>query len=287
MESRKQFININIFVLFLFIFSAGNADAKRRFLAKKYTIPSIEKSHIVMGSAEKTHLNPKSIKVLVWNLLKAERKSWNYDFTRMSKDKDILLLQEGYLNDITEYTFGELNNFRFDFGVSFLYNKDNDTPTGTVVGSSVVPLETGILRTKDFEPFIKTPKTMTWGKYPIAGSDKSLLVISIHGMNFTKQYAFNNQVRQALAVIDKHSGPAIFAGDFNTRTKKRLRFLKTKMKMRRFKEIGYVDDKRMSVFGNVLDHTFTRGLLIRDSKVLVNIKSSDHKAMELDLVVDN
>jgi endonuclease/exonuclease/phosphatase (EEP) superfamily protein YafD len=286
METKKQFLGLNIFILFIFLIVSNNADAKRRFLAKKYTIPSIEKSHIVMGSASKQQLNPNSIKVLVWNLLKAERKSWSYDFTRMSQDMDILLLQEGYLNDITEYTFGELNSFRFDFGVSFLYNKDNNTPTGTIVGSKVVPLETGILRSKDYEPFIKTPKTMTWGKYPIAGSAESLLVISIHGMNFTKQYAFNNQIRQALDLIDEHNGPAIFAGDFNTRTKKRLSFLKNKMNLRDFKQIGYVDDKRMKVFGNILDHTYTRGLLVRDSKVLVNIKSSDHKAMEMDFVLD-
>ena len=90
MGFSKHLLKINTFILFLFIFNVNTAQAKRRFLAKKYSIPAIENSHIVMGSASKSYLNPKSIKVLIWNLLKAERKAWSYDFLRMSKDNNDL-----------------------------------------------------------------------------------------------------------------------------------------------------------------------------------------------------
>lgn len=286
MDLRKKLSRLNLVFVTIILFSINSAEARRRFLAKQFLIPSIEKSHLVMGSAQNSHLNPKSIKVLVWNLLKAGRKNWKADFIKMSSGKDILLLQEGYLNDTTEETFNQLRQFRFDFGVSFLYKKDKNTPTGTIVGSNVIPFKAGILRSKMFEPITKTPKTMTWAKYPISRTQKSLLVISIHGLNFTRQYAFNKQIDQAVELIDGHIGPVIFAGDFNTRTKSRFKYLKRQLQKRSLKEIGYVDDYRMSVFGNALDHTFTRGLLVRDSKVLLDIHSSDHKAMELDLVLD-
>lgn len=277
---------IRIIILFLFISTSFSAVAKRRGLAQKYEIPPLDESHIVMGTPQNSKLNGKSIKVLVWNLLKAERKNWKRDFINLSANKDILLLQEGYLNRRTEDTFKALRMFRFDMGVSFLYKKDNKTPTGTVVGSRVAPVDAGFLRTKDYEPLIKTPKTLTYAKYPIRGRKQTLLAISLHGMNFTKQYAYNNQIDQALTLIDAHKGPVIFAGDFNSRTKKRLKYLKDRMKARDLKELSYLNDKRMKVFGNILDHTFARGFLVRNSRVLHHIKSSDHKAIELDLVLD-
>lgn len=283
-KTSTRFIRIIIFVLL--VTSSFSTFAKRRGLAKKYEIPPLSDSHLIMGTPQNSQLNRNSIKVLVWNLLKAERKNWKRDFINLSANKDILLLQEGYLNRRTEDTFKALRMFRFDMGVSFLYKKDNKTPTGTVVGSRVTPISSGVLRTKDYEPLIKTPKTITYAKYPIKGNGQTLLVLSIHGMNFTKQYAYNNQINQALTLIDAHKGPVIFAGDFNSRTKKRLKYLRDRMKQRNFKELSYLDDKRMKVFGNILDHTFTRGFLVRNSRVLPHIKSSDHAAIEFDLVLD-
>lgn len=284
-NSKNLLIHLSLFILLLT--SSADIFAKRRGLAKKFEIPPLTESHIVMGTAQNSKLNGNSIKVLVWNLLKAERKDWKRDFINLSANKDILLLQEGYLNRRTEDTFKALRMFRFDMGVSFLYKKDNKTPTGTVVGSRVSPVSAGFLRTKDYEPFIKTPKTLTYAKYPIKGTKQTLLAISLHGMNFTRQYAFNNQINQALSLIDAHQGPVIFAGDFNSRTKKRLRFLRKKMQDRALKELSYLNDKRLKVFGNILDHTFVRGFLVRNSRVLAKINSSDHKALELELVIDS
>jgi len=62
--------------------------------------------------------------------------------------------------------------------------------------------------------------------------------------------------------------------------------LRQRMQSRNFTELTYRDDKRMHFLGNILDHTFTRGLLVRDSKVLKHVKSSDHKPMVIDLVLD-
>ena len=61
-------------LIFFIAFASMNAEAKRWRLAKQYTIPSMSKSHITMGQSQKSELNPDSIKILVWNLLKAKEK---------------------------------------------------------------------------------------------------------------------------------------------------------------------------------------------------------------------
>lgn len=270
----------------LLLLPAGNAHAKRWGLAKKYEIPSMAQSHITLGQSTESELNPNSIKVLVWNILKAERKNWLSDFLNVSGDKDILLLQEGYLSERMQFAFNTLDSFRFDMGVSFLYKKDNNTPTGTVIGSRVSPVDSSLVRTHDLEPFIKTPKTITYATYPIAGSDKTLLALNIHGINFANHSAFVNHINQAVELIMAHDGPIVFAGDFNTRTKKRMSHLKNIMTFLGLREVGFRNDKRMKVFGNILDHAFVKDLLVKDSNVLKDLKSSDHKAMVLDLVYD-
>jgi endonuclease/exonuclease/phosphatase (EEP) superfamily protein YafD len=278
----------NLFVLSLFIsfFSTQTVYAHRWGLAKQYSIPSLSESHLVVGRSEKNELNANSIKILVWNLLKAERKNWSTDFKTMAENSDILMLQEGYLNPTMENAFLDLKGFRFDFGVSFLYNKDDNTPTGTALGSRVEPEESGLLRTSEYEPLIKTPKTITYGLYPIAKSDESLLVLSIHGLNFTEHNPFVRQIEEALALLDQHDGPVVFAGDFNTRTKKRMTYLRNQMLKRGFKEVAFNNDKRMKVLGHYLDHAFIKKMLVRKARVLGHIKTSDHKPLELDLVLD-
>jgi endonuclease/exonuclease/phosphatase (EEP) superfamily protein YafD len=265
---------------------ASSAFAKRWGLAKKYSIPPMSQSYASLGSSSAVELDPDSIKVLVWNLYKGEKKSFVPDFKKYADGHDILLIQEGYWNPKMTGAFSYLSQYRFDMGVSFLYNKDNYTKTGTVIGSRIEPIDFEFVRTRNMEPFIRTPKTTAYAYYPIAGSSKSLLVVNIHGMNLTKHQSFVNQVNQAVDIIVQHDGPVIYAGDFNTRTKKRLKYMRDAMRMIGMTEIGYRNDKRMKVkiLGHILDHTFIKDLLVRDSEVLKDVKGSDHKAMKMDFV---
>ena len=279
-------LSLKFLILSLTLSMSLQALAGRTGFAKQFSIPPLGDSHIIMGQTYVDELDPKSIKVLVWNLLKAERKNWSSDFMHLAEKKDLLFLQEGYLNPVMESTFNQMDAFRFDFGVSFLYNKDNFTQTGSVLGSKVTPVSTGVLRSRDLEPFIKTPKMITYGFFPIAESSKELLALTIHGVNFTNTGAFQNQINDAIKVIDQHNGPVIFAGDFNTRNKARMTFLRNKMFARNFKEVTFVNDKRKSFLGIPLDHAFAKGMLVRDSKVIVDVKSSDHKALEIEFAVD-
>src|SRR5690606_3557520 len=161
-----------------------DSDVRRKLFAKKFRVPPLKESHINFGSAESSALNPDSIKVLVWNILKGERKKFENDFKKMAKDVDVFLLQEGFHNDKNERIFTDIKGVHWDFGVSFLWLKENETPGGTIIGTRAEPSLYILKRTHDLEPIIKTPKTLSIAKIPLAGKDQELLVVSIHGLNF-------------------------------------------------------------------------------------------------------
>jgi endonuclease/exonuclease/phosphatase (EEP) superfamily protein YafD len=190
------------------------------------------------------------------------------------------------LSDVVAETFENMHNFQFDFAVSFIYKKENYTPTGTVMGSSVPPLEFKNIRTPDLEPFICTPKTMTSAYYEVDGSSEDLLVLNIHGMNFTKISSFKRQVLSAVEVIQAHDGPVIFAGDFNSHGKRRKKWLKKILGLVGMHDIGFRNDKRKKFVVGELDYFFVKDLAVKDAWTEKN-KSSDHAAMFAELQLAN
>ena len=247
-----------------------------------HKIPPIEDSHITIGEGIERSLNPNSINIIVWNILKSKRKNWIEDFLYISKNKDILILQEGLLNERYQsfYTH-EMFEYQFDMAVSFLYLKKS--PTGTMIGSKVKPISTTIIRTLYREPIVKTPKTSIYSIYDIEGKSKKLLVVSIHGLNFKKNIYLKKQIRAIFDNISHHNGPIIFAGDFNTWNKDRTIFLKSIMKENKFEEAIFDRDQRMKVFGYPLDYVFLKDIYIKKAEVLSSIKSSDHAPLSLEL----
>ncbi len=254
---------------------------------QKYTIPDMAKSHIVIGESSQKSLDKQSIKLLVWNIYKGQKEHWSRDFLELAVKADLLLIQEGYLTPVMQEVMYLLGLYRFDFGISFIYEEDGGIPTGTTIGSKVRPSLSGLLRSKDLEPVIDTPKTITFGYYPVAGSQEKILVLNIHALNFTKQEAFERQIIDACNFLSQYKGPVIFAGDFNTRTKNRMKFLNEQMSALGLKELTFVDDDRMSFMGNPLDHVFVRGLSEKHAIVLPRIESSDHKPMYVELSLDH
>jgi endonuclease/exonuclease/phosphatase (EEP) superfamily protein YafD len=268
---------IKIIFLYLALINIGEAGIHK--------IPPIEESLKTIGKSSNTALNSNSIKVLVWNILKSKRKNWFEDFLEISNNKDFLILQESYINNKYLYFFQNImDSYQFDMAISFLYLKKY--PTGTMIGSKVTPFETGILRTTYLEPIVRTPKTSVYGLYEIEGFNEKLLVISIHGLNLTKDIYLKKQINHVFELITNHKGPVIFAGDFNTRNKRRTYFLKKIMKDKNFKEVIFYKDNRLKVFGYPLDYVFVRGLHIKNSNVLNNIYSSDHKPMVVEFYMN-
>jgi endonuclease/exonuclease/phosphatase (EEP) superfamily protein YafD len=282
---ERFFLALTLTLLF---HSDAHAGGPRWGFASLFRTIPIEEAHVIIGDAYDRDFDPSSIKVFIWNIKKTQERGWREEFLQFGTNQDLILIQEAYQNAIFNSTLETFTGYRWDIGVSFLYRKDNDTATGTMIGSNVVPTEIVVKHSVDYEPIIRTPKALTFAKYPIEGRSEELLAISIHGINITSLGSFKRHIIQAKEEILKHSGPVVFGGDFNTRTKNRMSFLFEMMDELGFKEVEFKNGhRRMKFFGtpHYLDHCFVRGLNVSNAEVFGDARGSDHKPMVLEVSV--
>lgn len=266
-----------------------DAEAGSRGLLSRYfrKIPVAEALE-TFGYARNRDLNGESIKVLVWNIKKGQEKPWKSEFSSYSRGKDLFLLQEAYETDLVVDTIKSYEGFRWDFGRSFTYAIYNNRGTGTMLGSHAEPVDVLVTHSPDHEPITNTPKAMTYARYALAHSAKTLLVISVHAINFRELGPFKRHMLQAKAEIEKHDGPVLFAGDFNTHLRERIRYLTTLMREMKFTEVSFLHgDQRMRapITRNFLDHAFVRGLSVKAAEVIPESRGSDHRPLVLELSV--
>jgi endonuclease/exonuclease/phosphatase (EEP) superfamily protein YafD len=248
----------------------------------------VKKAHRQINKSSRKALNPDSIKVMVWNIHKGNDKGFKEDFLEYGADRDVFMIQEMYQQDKVSDTLAAMPEVRFDVGISFKYRFKKGKPySGTMIGSTVEPSYVALSRSKDKEPVVMTYKVLTIGKYPIEGHD-DLMIINIHGMNVTSNKAFYRQINDAINAMAGHTGPIIFAGDFNTNRQPRIDYLQRNLVKRMgFEDMQFRNDERMrsAITNLTIDFTFTRGLETIDSEVLGHLKSSDHKAMYFEVAV--
>ena len=140
-----------------------------------------------------------------------------------------------------------------------------------------------MLRTSALEPFVKTPKVVTWMKVPVKGENQSILFVNIHGLNLTKNRDFFVQMDKCDKLIKAHNGPVVFGGDFNTSDMEKYNKMIKVAQQNNLVPIAFMDDKRKkSKFSRlVIDHTFIRGLSVKSARVHPELKASDHPAMSM------
>jgi endonuclease/exonuclease/phosphatase (EEP) superfamily protein YafD len=248
-------------------------------------VPEAE-AHTFSGVAREFALSDTSIKVLVWNVKKAEMKPWQEEFNRFGKDRDLYLIQEAYQDDLFNTTLAMFSEVRWDMGISFLYRLYNDTATGNMIGSVAEPSFVKVMHTIDLEPGVSTPKATTYAKYPIENSEQELLVISVHGINLTSYGSFERHILQARAEIEKHTGPVLFAGDFNTRTAARTKYLMKVVKELKLTPVEFKNPEcrmRFKLTPYYLDHSFVRDLKVKNAQVECDSHGSDHHPMMLEV----
>ena len=278
----KMFLNLTLFALFS---TAANATP----IFDRYYIPIPEdEAHYVLGRSSESELNPNSIKTFVWNIKKTQEPAWENEFRTYGEGQDLFLLQEAYQSPLFMRVIESFQGMRWDMGASFLYRIYGNTATGTLLGSRVRPSEVIVKHTADEEPVIGTPKAMTFAKYPISNTHLELLAVSVHGINLTSFASFKRHMEQAVDEISKHDGPVLFAGDFNTRTKGRTRYLMGLIKSLNMQEVKFKHAERRMAWKftkNYLDHGFVRGLEVLNAQVLKDSRGSDHKPMMLELAL--
>lgn len=269
-------------ILFLILISFFSTASQ----ARRFEIPPKEKSFIKYGHAKETGLNSEHFEVVIWNILKAKKKNFAKEFSTFGSNTDIFLLQEVAIVGDFFNAYKNYSNHEIHFGTSFSYEKRGNTIlSGTAISSSIEPISSGMLRTKELEPFVKTPKVVTWMKVPFKGDERSLLLVNIHGLNLTKNDAFEKQMDECARLIRTHDGPVIFAGDFNVSDIEKFNMMNQVALDLNLSPVAFLNDKRKkSKFSRlVIDHTFVRGLRVKTAEIHTKLKASDHKAMSLSL----
>jgi len=206
---------------------------------------------------------------LNWNIKKGERANWQRDLGALGRGKDLVLIQEAVLRpDFTEAVEG-LAYWSFSPGY-----KSSTQLTGVMTLSRSKPLSQCNLSTR--EPWLGTPKTTSITEYGLTGTDKTLVVVNVHGVNFTLGVTeFQAQIDQVRQILSYHQGSIILSGDFNTWRQKRLNILNALARDLNLEPLSFEEDHRKTVFSFRLDHSYVRGLTVASTGTRI-VRSSDH-----------
>ena len=144
-----------------------------------------------------------------------------------------------------------------------------------VMTASRVPAIDGCT-TRNFEPLFPIPKSALITRYALQGTDATLAVANLHGVNFSLGLGrFREQLEGVASELARHRGPVVLGGDFNTWSQARHDVLGEIASRLDLTAVPLVEDGRKRVFGNTLDHLFVRGFTVLKAHA-PEVKSSDH-----------
>lgn len=234
------------------------------------------------GTANKTQLNSNKLSILVWNLYKGRKDEFVKTFALLGKNRDIIMLSEATTDAPVSTSMSAIPNYGWDFAAGFLMK--NQVATGTAVGSYAKSIEPRYYRTKDVEPFVKSPKATAIAEYAIPGRSDTVLALSIHGINWDGDDAMIRQLEMMMPDILAHKGPIIFAGDFNFKNENRLKLAIQILGRAGLKRVTWENPKKKKQ----LDDAFTRGVTVKKARFINEYidKGSDHPAIDLQVEVN-
>ena len=221
-------------------------------------------------------LDSDNISVVNWNIQKGRNTEWVQDLHEIGSQPDLLILQEASVRtDIWRELVPEHHSsFAEGFG-------PNWSPSGVMTVSAAEPLTECELVAH--EPWLGTRKATLITEYALSGTDDTLLVVNIHGINFALGISdLKNQFAQARAVIEQHDGPVVFSGDFNTWRSQRAQMLEDMLESLGLTALEFDVDHRKRFFGWALDHIYVRGLYSEHATTLQS-NASDHNPMTVRL----
>ena len=221
-------------------------------------------------------LDPRNISVVNWNIQKGRNTEWVKDLSAIGAEPDLLILQEASVktNVWRDLVPEHHESFAEGFGPDW-------SPSGVMTVSAAQPLTECELVAH--EPWFGTRKATLITEYALSGTDRTLLVVNIHGINFALGVSdLKNQFAQARAVIEQHDGPVVFSGDFNTWRSQRAQVLEDMLEALGLTALDFDVDHRKRFFGWALDHIYVRGLYSEYATTLQS-DASDHNPMSVRL----
>jgi endonuclease/exonuclease/phosphatase (EEP) superfamily protein YafD len=234
------------------------------------TCPELAK---VPSSSDSPAKLPLPFTLLNWNTFKQQNSNWQAALQKWGQRSDLLTLQEVKYSP-TFINFTQINSLFYFQNNAFEYQ---DLLYGVNTLSKVEA--SYVCGTRYSEPWLVIPKTGLATIYPLDKQNDSLLLINIHGVNFTfTATPLIEQMQPYLSLIKAHPGPVIFSGDFNTWSTPRLEQVVEILEQEGFQEASFTPDQRSRVFGKALDHIYYRGLQVVESETRAT-KTSDHNPL--------
>ena len=228
------------------------------------------------SDAELSELDSAGIEVVNWNIQKGRNTEWVGDLAGKDMGPDLLILQEASRKTIVwqDLVPDHHSSFAEGFG-------PNWSPSGVMTVSAAAPITECELVAH--EPWFGTRKATLITEYGLSGTEQTLLVANIHGINFTFGVRdLENQFAQVRAVIDAHDGPVVVSGDFNTWRSQRARVLEDMLAALGLTALEFDVDHRKRFFGWALDHIYVRGLH-SEFATTMSSSASDHNPMAVRL----
>jgi len=228
---------------------------------------------MVSSSSGGDFLDSSAIRLVTWNSYKGGREGWQEDLKRMSRETDIVALQEGYLTEsLVDLLFVE--NLHWIIANAFSYK---GYTAGTLTASKVKPDLFCSLRAA--EPVINIPKSVLVTRYSLSGSNKKLLLVNMHMINFTFDLTlYREQLNLVAGLLEQHVGPYIITGDFNSWNNRRKVILDEVLSDYMAKRVQFTEDYRTTFMGNYVDYIFYNGLMLLNSHT-EEVASSDHNPL--------
>jgi endonuclease/exonuclease/phosphatase (EEP) superfamily protein YafD len=273
-------INKFFLLLILQMISLTNLWAlshERDLWEKFFKVPPIDESLLRLEKVSSPLSNEARINILVWNMYKGKNPTWSSDFEKLANESDLLLLQEVSWQDSMKKSFHNVG-LNMDMAISFITQKSQE-PTGVANAAKSMIQKSKIYRSTYQETLVRTPKMIAASYIELEESQKTLLIVNIHGVNFVATHALGHQLLEVSSLVKEHNGPVVFAGDFNAWSKEKTDLVLNVMKSLNLKEVNFKVDNRKKAFGFPLDYIFYRDLKLVDSISYGDILGSDHTPM--------
>lgn len=228
-----------------------------------------------LPASQAAGLDPLGFTVVNWNTHKGRKTGWDRDLTQLILPGDVILLQEGHLTPQLRDLL-RTHDFNLDLATAFTWN---EAETGVLTAARIKPDFLCSFREK--EPIGSIPKTVLITRYPLAGTNTSLLVANVHMVNFSIELsAYRRQLEKTEEILARHRGPVILSGDLNTWNDRRMAVVADIAEKLNMKPVGFADDHRSSFMGQRVDHIYYRGL-VPVASTTTRVTSSDHNPMQV------
>jgi len=218
-------------------------------------------------------LDSSRMRIASWNLHKQQDNGWREELERLSEQSDVLLLQEAALTPELSSALAEAR-YVWILASSFVFG---GTDFGVVIAARVRPVFfcTG----RAFEPLLGIPKSQLVAEFPVAGAKTTLVVATIHALNFTLDLEpYRAQLDSVGEALARHSGPIVLAGDFNTWSEVREQSVDSLARRMMLTAVAFPVDDRSRFFGRPADWAYVRGADVLDA-VALKVTSSDHNPL--------